>query len=339
MPMPASRAVAQAVAVPSAPAAAARVRAVLRGIARGLFLLVAVMLLWQMRAETSAATNFIYFVVALAAIYLGLGSSFRTWAVYAAGFAIFAQLRGYADGLGAPVQFEYPIVMEKALFFGVIPTIWLQERLYSFARLGPLEASTIAVYLSYFVLPHAMAFALWKFDHQRFKVYAIAFMATLYLGLLTCAVLPTAPPWMAGQVGDTPHVYQVLPDIAGEVTPGTYENAYEVAGANPVAAMPSLHAAVPFLMAIALWQYSRLRWAGVAYAVAMLFSVVYLGEHYVVDGIAGWGVAGLAWVGAKAYVARGETLKKVKETRPGSIQDAPESASGGLLGAAQVTEG
>jgi membrane-associated phospholipid phosphatase len=173
-----------------------------------------------------------------------------------------------------------------------------------------------------------MAFALWRWDNERFKTYAFAFIGTLYIGLLTSAILPTAPPWMAAQLGHIPHVYQVFPDIAGEVSPGTYERGYELAGANPVAAMPSLHSAIPFLMAIALWKYRWVRWAGVAYAGSMLFSVVYLGEHYAVDAFAGWAAAGACWAGAKAVQRRGETgddeAPKPKETaaqaRPGYTQ-------------------
>ena len=266
---------------------------------------IAIWLLVVTRTETSILTHLAFYIVALSCIYIALGAtSFRVWVLYLTGFILFAQLRGFADGIGTPVQFDYAISAERALFLGEIPSIWLQDRLYTFARLGPLEFYTMAVYLSYFFVPHIVAFALWKWDRPRFKSYVFAFMVTLYVGLLVSALLPTAPPWMAGQLGYIPHVYQVVPDIAGHVTPGTYENVYEIAGANPVAAMPSLHVAIPGVIAFALWKYNWLRWFGVGYAVSMLFAVVYLGEHYAVDGFAGLGVAAAAWVGVRAYQAR-----------------------------------
>lgn len=276
-------------------------------------LIAALWLLMLMRSESQFGTNLLYFALALAATYVALGAAFKVWGFYVAAFALFALLRGYADGLGATVQYDYPIDVERAIFFGTIPTIWLQERLYTFAHLGPLETYTMAVYLSYFFVPHVMALALWKYDRERFDCYALAFFATLYLGLLTSAILPTAPPWLAGQLGYIPHVYQVVPDIAGEVSPGTYQSAYEVAGANPVAAMPSLHAAVPFLMAIALWKYRWVRWVGALYATSMLLAITYLGEHYVVDGLAGWGVAGACWLVAAGYLARRNANSRVNE--------------------------
>ena len=228
--------------------------------------------------------------------------------------------------------------MEKALVLGPIPSLWLQERFYTFARLGPLEFYTITVYLSYFLLPHVLALALWKWDSRHFKTYAIALMVTLYVGLLASAILPTAPPWLAGQLGHIPPVYQVIPDISGEVTPGTYENAYEVAGANPVAAMPSLHSAVPFVMAIAVWKYRWARWLGAGYAVSMVFAVVYLGEHYAVDALAGWGVAAGAWVGVSAYLARREASGSVNAGDSARPADAvPDEPAAVTESAAQVT--
>ncbi|MEX0683103.1 MAG: phosphatase PAP2 family protein [Dehalococcoidia bacterium] len=305
--------------------------AALKIIYRAALAALAVWLLASIRSGSSPEVYALTYAISLIAVYMALdGTSFRVWALYVTGFILFAQLRGHADGMGMPVQFDYPVAMEKALFFGTIPSIWLQDQFYTFARLGPLETYTIGVYLAYFFAPHALAFALWRFDNDRFKTYAFSFMLTLYLGLLTAALLPTAPPWMAGQLGHIPHVYQVLPDVSGEVAPGAYQNVYQIAGANNVAAMPSLHAAIPFLMAIALWKYRWLRWAGAAFAVSMLFSIVYLGEHYAVDGLAGWAVAGAAWAGVTAFRAKREAsaaIRAAQDTIVGSPAPSPELAS------------
>ncbi|MEX0683105.1 MAG: phosphatase PAP2 family protein [Dehalococcoidia bacterium] len=324
----------EATYTPGAPAQVQKslsgLKIVLTAACRVIFLVLAVLLMAAMRFDEGIVKLGFFFVAALLALYLALGlQAMRVWAPYATALLLFVQLRSLADGLGMPVQFAYPAEIEKALFFGALPTVWLQERLYTFAHLGPVEVFTIGVYLSYFFVPHAMAVALWKFDNEHFKTYGFAFVATLYIGLLTCAVLPTAPPWMAAQLGHIPHVYQVLPDIAGNVMPGTYENAYEVAGANPVAAMPSLHAAIPFLMAIALWKYRWLRWLGAAYAVSMLFAITYLGEHYVVDGLAGWVVAGAAWAGVSAVVARRNAGRTVNAAPPQIAGEPPPEPADG----------
>jgi membrane-associated phospholipid phosphatase len=60
--------------------------------------------------------------------------------------------------------------------------------------------------------------------------------------------------------------------------------------------MPSLHAGAALLVALFFWPSVDVlrRVALLAYAVAMAVTLVYTGEHYVVDVAAGWGVAGCA---------------------------------------------
>jgi membrane-associated phospholipid phosphatase len=60
-------------------------------------------------------------------------------------------------------------------------------------------------------------------------------------------------------------------------------------GSNPVAAMPSLHTAFAVLVALMIGARLRSRWRYLLalYPVAMGFTLVYTGEHYVLDLIAG----------------------------------------------------
>lgn len=279
-------------------------------------LVLAAGLLWRVRASNDILTQALLGAVCLSAVYIAMGAGFRVWGVYIVGFVLFAQARAYGDDVGMPVQYEYPITAEKLLFFGQVPTVWLQERLYTFQHLGPLELYTMIIYISYFAVPHIFAFCLWKWDRPRFDRYLVAFMVTLWGGVLACVLVPTAPPWLAAQTGDLQQVYRIVPDLTQSVTPGGYDKAHNVAGLNLVAAMPSLHAAVPCLMAMALWSYRRLRWAGAWYAVSMTVAIVYLGEHYVVDALAGLALAGAAWVGARAAIARWEGRQETGEREP-----------------------
>lgn len=57
---------------------------------------------------------------------------------------------------------------------------------------------------------------------------------------------------------------------------------------NQVAAFPSLHAAYPVLAAVYAWRrYRALAVFLVVWAAGVWFSIVYLGEHYVVDALMG----------------------------------------------------
>ena len=59
---------------------------------------------------------------------------------------------------------------------------------------------------------------------------------------------------------------------------------------NRVAAIPSLHAAMSLFIAIFLWPRVRRRWRPLlaVYPMAMAFTLVYGGDHYVVDILLGW---------------------------------------------------
>lgn len=73
-----------------------------------------------------------------------------------------------------------------------------------------------------------------------------------------------------------------------------------------MAAMPSLHAGAALLVALFLWPAVSRLWRVVllGYAVAMALTLVYTGEHYVVDIVAGWLVAAVAAAAALAFRLR-----------------------------------
>ena len=63
---------------------------------------------------------------------------------------------------------------------------------------------------------------------------------------------------------------------------------YDTLGGNPWAAMPSLHFATSLMAALLLAEMGPAEGAaGIGYAATLGFALVYLGEHYVVDLLAG----------------------------------------------------
>ena len=89
--------------------------------------------------------------------------------------------------------------------------------------------------------------------------------------------------------------------------------------ANNVAAMPSLHAGYALLATLVLWPLvSRpVRVLLALYPLAMTFALVYSGEHYVVDCIAGWAYAFFAY-GIVTAVAerRAARVRRLPELEP-----------------------
>jgi membrane-associated phospholipid phosphatase len=128
------------------------------------------------------------------------------------------------------------------------------------------------------------------------------------MGFATFALFPAAPPWLASREGELEATTRLIGPITGHIPfiqvsfEGLYERGSEYS--NPVAAVPSLHAAYTLLFVLFLWRSAR--WARpllAAYPPAMAFALVYTAEHYVVDILLGWAYT-LAAVWAVSHVAK-----------------------------------
>src|SRR3970040_1046321 len=111
-------------------------------------------------------------------------------------------------------------------------------------------------------------------------------------GLVIYFMFPAAPPWAASLTGPLDPTSKVVTEVGSEWNVNLYAKLEsQIRSSNPVAAMPSLHMAVSF--AVLLMAF-RANWLlgilAVAYNAAMAFSLVYLGENYAVDILAGIGM-------------------------------------------------
>src|SRR5437764_13982667 len=105
-----------------------------------------------------------------------------------------------------------------------------------------------------------------------------------------------APPWWASSLGRIPTVQRVLGSVQwhGVTNPVVLLSRYF--HTDPVAAMPSMHAAFPVLVWLVLWRlFPRWGWAAVVYPLAMGLAVIYAGEHYLIDVLAGFAYAAAAY--------------------------------------------
>ena len=187
-----------------------------------------------------------------------------------------------------------PIAWERLLSFGVIPAAVLQRHLG-----GPIAAWLIdpisnALYLSHFVTPVVIGLHLWKHARSSYWSFVAGFFFLSFLGFTTYIVLPVAPPWWASRAGALEGLDQVgldrflLADAASR-------------GPNPVAAIPSLHCAYPFFFFLFFRPSlgTRAGWFLLLTA-GVLFSVVYLGHHYLIDAWIGFAYSFAGWVFARA---------------------------------------
>ncbi len=230
------------------------------------------------------------------------------WFAYVAGIFVYTLLRAYADETGVAVRTGYVISIDKALFLGTDPIIWLQGRFFDPVSLGFQDYASVAVHWSFFIAPHLAAVLIFLYRRPLFPKYVIMVAGTMYLALLLFFVVPTTPPWLAGQMGALPGVFRVMDFVGGSVDPETYESFYASLGEpNSVAAMPSLHQGVTFAMY--LWARDHERrlapWL-LAYSVVMGLALMYLGEHYLADIAVGMACAVVLWLIARRWVGHGE---------------------------------
>jgi hypothetical protein len=190
-------------------------------------------------------------------------------------------LRGFADGLVANVHVGYPITIDRFLFFGHVPTQDLQRWLASATGSRWYDGVAEFLHAAHFVIPLLLAAWIWQYRRDQYWRFVAALLILSYAAFITFVLLPTAPPWWASAQGYLDGVRVI--HISGHTA-----FLYDKVSPNEVAAMPSLHAAYPwlfFLFALRLW--GKRAWPVVLYPLAVFFSVIYLGHHYVADVIGG----------------------------------------------------
>jgi membrane-associated phospholipid phosphatase len=214
------------------------------------------------------------------------------WLPFTAVLLLYDRTRGVADGLGISLHEQDILDAEKWLFGGTEPTLWLQQQLYDAAHVHWYDALVTLVYTSHFLATPVLAAVLWLRDRTLWLSYISRVIVLAVAGLLTYCLFPEAPPWMAARDGLTEPVARLSARGWIWLHAGNLNDLLARAqedGANPVAAMPSLHVAFAVLVAVTIGARlrSRWRWLLVLYPVAMGFTLVYTGEHYVLDLVVG----------------------------------------------------
>jgi PAP2 superfamily len=244
------------------------------------------------------------------------------WLPFGLALAAYDLLRGQADGLLFSTWYRPQLEADSFLFGGTVPTVWLQDHLWNGADdVRWHDYASWAVYVSYFLATYLVAAALWFFARPRFRPYVATVALLAAMAFVTFALFPAAPPWLASDVGLLPDTTRIIGPVTGEIPflslsfEGLYERGSEYA--NPVAAVPSLHAAYTLLVSLALWPLSP-RWAKpllAAYPPAMAFALVYTAEHYVVDILLGWAYTLIA-VCVVSRVARAIAVRSARRRTP-----------------------
>jgi membrane-associated phospholipid phosphatase len=234
-------------------------------------------------------------IVMTGLVLTSIGQSWRAalqvvvdWLPFTAVLLLYDRTRGIADTLGIRLHEADIVRAETWCFGGTEPTVWLQQHLYNPSHVYWYDALCTLVYTSHFLATPILAAVLWLRDRAQWLRYITRVVVLAVAGLITYCVFPEAPPWFAARDGLSAPVERLSARGWGWLHIGNLDQALADAqkdGSNPVAAMPSLHAAFAVLVAIMIAGRIRSRWRFLLalYPAAMGFTLVYCGEHYVLD--------------------------------------------------------
>ena len=254
----------------------------------------------------------LYIATGLIAASIGRGHKvvtvLRDWLPFALVLVLYDLSRGAADMLGAAALWRFQPDADRWLFFGTVPTVWLQERI-KMPQPPWWEMIISSIYMSFFILPYAVAGVLWLYNRTDWAAFVRRFVVLSFAAVAVYVVVPAAPPWaaarctaadIAGGPPNPPCMYRSaagVPDggLLGAMhmsQPGAHQFVERIstrgwgtlhlqsagalvnsgqASVNLVAAIPSLHAALTAMISIFLWRRVRRGWRPllVAYPLAM----------------------------------------------------------------------
>jgi membrane-associated phospholipid phosphatase len=270
-------------------------------------------MLWR---GVSIEPEWVVLALLVIAVAMGRGLTFvADWGPFLLLFLAYEAMRGFAAKTGfVPHDLSG---LERAVFAGTLPTLTLQHALYHVESVSPQDVVAMFFYLMHFPLPILVGFVFWLRSREHYRRFIAALLLMAFLAFVTYLFFPSAPPWyqfQEGQVSGPLVVHKILNETVDKYWGPNYfvSPLYTHLNPNQFAAFPSLHAAFPALAAVYAW--SRYRWVSIgliAWTAAVLFSIVYLGEHYVVDAIDGF-----LYVAVAALLVEGFVRWRARRARP-----------------------
>ena len=239
-------------------------------------------MLWR---GISIEPEWVILALLVIAIAMGRGLTFLAdWGPFLLLFFAYEAMRGFASKTGfAPHDLSG---IERAVFGGTLPTLTLQHDFYHPGVVGVQDVVATFFYFMHFPLPILVGFFFWLNSRDHYHRFIAALLLMCFLAFVTYLFWPSAPPWW--QVKD---VVKIIDRTVQSLWGSQYfvSAIYQSFNPNRFAAFPSLHAAFPALAAVYAWsRYRALSVGLVAWTAAVALSIVYLGEHYVIDALDGF---------------------------------------------------
>jgi hypothetical protein len=165
----------------------------------------------------------------------------------------------------------------------VLGLAWEQSLQRAFLALPDLvHALNLFYFVGHFVFTGI--FFVWLYHRSRdgFRSFRDGFLIATALSVLVHWLYPTAPPRLLEGIG----LQDTLLALSGIDIGSPRSSAYS----NPVAAVPSLHAAYAVGVGLGVVRFARsqlVRAAGVVYPPVVILTIVVTGNHFLLDALAG----------------------------------------------------
>jgi len=231
---------------------------------------------------------------------------------------VYESFRSVADTLNSHVNYTLAPHMDR-LLFGNLPTVYLQNWLWH----GHTQWYDVVLYIPYllfFIVPLGLAILVWKTYDKYYWEVVTTYLAVFFGGFLTFLLFPAAPPWLAAQDHIIQPIVRVSTNVWASMGLYNFPSFYNHISPNPVAAIPSLHAACGTLFSLFVFKIYGKRWGYVSllYPVLLIVGVVYEGEHYAFDVIVGiiYALAGYFLVPKAMPALRRLEIKIAKKLEP-----------------------
>jgi membrane-associated phospholipid phosphatase len=194
----------------------------------------------------------------------------------------------------SPVERDAVLIRLDYALLGTHPTVWLERYTHSLVT----EVLTWA-YTAYYFLPVLLAAALYRWGTLEEFDRAV-------FGLVLCFYLSYVGYFLVPAVGPRYTLTQLQTvDLTGVFAADAIRETLDALERFKQDAFPSGHTAVVLLVLFYAWgSLRRLFWLFLPVVVALIVSTVYLRYHYVVDVLAGIGLAVLCPLIVRAVLAR-----------------------------------
>jgi len=255
--------------------------------------------------------QFIFFAYILLLI-LGKSKGFlKDWLPFMVLLLSYEYLRGIVPFFWKKI-YVTPLIKADIILWGKLPTIYLQNIFFIHGKVMWYDFLAAFIYIAHFITPLIIGLIFWLDNRRLFRRYTLALLVLSYAAFITYFLYPAMPPWLAANNKYIPAVHKILVDVFRTLGPQWKLNTlYEGINPNENAAMPSLHAAYPWLIFLFLLkQYGKKSLLFLIYTLAVWISLVYLGEHYTIDIIVGIIYASVIYIILNLFFSREDRIQR-----------------------------